>query len=63
VLDIIADRTFTRSDFIERSDGTVRIAPRLAQECAATMPAWARAIAPHAEALTHLLGRAVQGKR
>jgi hypothetical protein len=26
------------------------------------MPAWARTVAPHAEAVAHLLGRAVQGK-
>jgi hypothetical protein len=26
------------------------------------MPAWARAVAPHAGALAHLFGRAVQGK-
>lgn len=62
VLDIVGERTFTPADFIERSDGSVRIAPRLVQECAATMPAWARAVGPHAEAVAHLLGRAVQGK-
>src|SRR5207245_11221403 len=27
-LDLIAERTFTRADFIERSDGSIRIAPR-----------------------------------
>lgn len=62
VLDLVAERTFTRADFVERSDGSIRIAPRLVQECAATMPAWARAVAPHAEALAHRLGRAMTGK-
>jgi hypothetical protein len=62
VLDLVAERTFTRADFVERSDGSIRIAPRLVQECAATMPAWARAVAPHAEGLAHLLGRAITGK-
>jgi CRISPR-associated protein Cas1 len=62
VLDIVAERTFTRADFIERGDGSIRIAPRLVQECAAAMPAWARAVAPHAEAVAHLLGSAVTGK-
>ncbi len=61
-LDIVAERTFTRADFHERSDGSVRIAPQLVQELAATMPAWSRAVGPHAEALAHLLGSVVQGK-
>jgi CRISPR-associated endonuclease Cas1 len=61
-LDLIAERTFTRMDFTERSDGSVRLAPRLVQELAATMPKWARLVAPHAEALAHLLGRAVRGQ-
>jgi CRISPR-associated protein Cas1 len=62
VLDLIAERTFARADFVERSDGSIRIAPRLVQECAAAMPLFARTAAPHAEAIGHLLGRAVVGK-
>jgi hypothetical protein len=62
VLDLIAERTFSRRDFIERSDGSVRIAPELVQRLAATMPMWARAVAPYAEQVAHLLGRAVDGK-
>lgn len=62
ILALIAERTFTRRDFLERSDGSVRIAPRLVQELAGQMPMWAKAAAPHAEQLTHLLGRAVAGK-
>jgi hypothetical protein len=46
----------------ERSDGSVRLAPTLVQELAATMPRWARLVAPHAEAVAHLLGRAVRGQ-
>jgi len=61
-LTLIAERTFTRRDFYEMSDGSVKIAPKLVQECAAAMPLWARSVAPHAEALAHLLGRAVVGK-
>jgi CRISPR-associated endonuclease Cas1 len=62
VLDLVAERTFTRTDFVERSDGSVRLAPRLVQELAATMPRWAKLVAPHAEAIAHLLGRAVRGQ-
>ena len=47
---------------MERSDGSIRIAPDLVQLLAATMPMWARAVAPYAEQLAHLLGRAVTGK-
>jgi CRISPR-associated protein Cas1 len=62
VLELVAERTFTRTDFVERSDGSVRIAPRLVQELAGTMPMWAKLVAPHAEAIAHLLGRAVRGQ-
>jgi hypothetical protein len=62
VLDLVAERTFSRADFVERSDGSVRLAPRLVQELAATMPRWAKLVAPHAEAVAHLLGRAIRGQ-
>jgi hypothetical protein len=62
VLDLLGGRMFSRSDFFERTDGSIRIAPRLVQELAGTMPAWAKEVAPHAERLAHLLGRAVTGK-
>src|SRR5262249_12581700 len=48
VLDLVAERTWRRADFVERSDGSIRLAPALVQELAATMPAWAHAVAPHA---------------
>src|SRR5262249_20076961 len=59
---LVAERTWRRADFVERSDGSIRLAPGLVQELAATMPAWAHAVAPHAEAFAHLLGPAVRGK-
>jgi len=62
VLDLVAERTWRRADFVERSDGSIRIAPRLVQELAATMPVWAKLVAPHAEAVAHLFGRAVRGQ-
>jgi CRISPR-associated protein Cas1 len=58
VLDLVAERTFSRRDFVERSDGSIRIAPDLVQLLAATMPMGARAVAPYAEQLrTPLTGR------
>jgi CRISPR-associated protein Cas1 len=60
-LQLVAERTFTRADFVERTDGSVRIAPALVQQLAGTMPRWARLAAPHAERLAHALGRAVVG--
>jgi hypothetical protein len=60
--DMVAERTFERADFVERTNGSIRVAPRLVQECAAAMPLFARTAAPHAEAIAHLLGRAVVGK-
>jgi CRISPR-associated endonuclease Cas1 len=62
VIDLMAEATFTRKDFIERSDGSVRIGPALAQRLAATMPIWAREVAPYAEQVAHTFGRVVAGK-
>lgn len=62
VIDLMAEATFTRKDFIERSDGGVRIGPALAQRLAVTMPMWAREVAPYAEQVAHTFGRVVAGK-
>ena len=62
VLDLIAERSFRKSDFIERADGHVRIAAPLSHELAATMPTWRRAVAPFAEAVAHAFADAVAGK-
>jgi CRISPR-associated protein Cas1 len=61
VLNLVAERTFSRTDFVERNDGSVRIAPPLVQHLAGTMPMWAQLAAGHAEELAHALGRAAQG--
>ncbi len=62
VIDVMAEATFTRKDFIERTDGSVRVGPALAQRLAATMPIWARAVAPYAEQVAHAFGQVVAGK-
>ena len=52
---------FTRADFVETRDGRCRVLPPLTHELAATMPTWAEAIAPHAEAVTHHLAGTAGG--
>jgi CRISPR-associated endonuclease Cas1 len=61
-LALVAERTFAKRDFIERSDGHVRIAAPLSHELAATMPTWRREVAPYAEAVAHAFTDAVAGK-
>ncbi|MGA8726294.1 MAG: CRISPR-associated endonuclease Cas1, partial [Acidimicrobiales bacterium] len=62
VIDLMAEATFNRSDFIERGDGSIRIAPALVQRLASTMPTWSRAASPHAERVAHVFGQLVAGK-
>ena len=62
VLDLVAERTFAKRTFVERSDGHVRIAAPLSHELAATMPTWRREVAPYAEAVAHAFADAVAGK-
>ncbi|MGH9110023.1 MAG: CRISPR-associated endonuclease Cas1 [Acidimicrobiales bacterium] len=62
VLDLVAERTFNKRDFVERGDGHVRVAAPLSHELATTLPTWRRAVAGHAEAVTHLFADQVAGK-
>ncbi len=62
VLDLVAERTFCKRDFVERSDGHVRLMAPLSHELAATMPTWRREVAPWAEAVAHALTDAVAGR-
>lgn len=62
VLDLVAERAFHKRDFVERSDGHVRVAAPLTHELAATMPTWRKAIARHAEAVAHIITDQVAGK-
>jgi hypothetical protein len=62
VIDLLAENTFTRKDFIERSDGSIRIGPALSQRLSATVPVWARSVAPYAEQAAHTFGQLVAGK-
>lgn len=62
VLRLVAERTFRRLDFAEQPDGTVRVNSPLTHELAATMPAWAAAVAPMAERVAHTLAAAASGR-
>ncbi len=62
VLDMMHARTFRKADFIEAEDGHVRLRAPLTHELAETMPRWARALAPIAEKVAHMLGHAMEGK-
>ena len=62
VLDLVAERTFAKRDFVERSDGHVRVAAPLSHELAATLPVWRREVAPWAEKVAHAFTDAVAGK-
>jgi CRISPR-associated endonuclease Cas1 len=57
-LRVIGERVFTRADFMESDDGSVRIAPPLRQDLAGTMPQWAKAVAPWAERVAHAVALA-----
>ena len=49
VLDLLAKRTFLRTDFFETGDGCCRLLPTLTKPLAATAPRWAKLLAPFAE--------------
>jgi CRISPR-associated endonuclease Cas1 len=58
VLDLLASRTFRRSDFFETREGVCRIMPPLTRLLAETAPRWGAAVAPVAERLVRqLLGQ------
>jgi CRISPR-associated endonuclease Cas1 len=61
VLDMIECRTFRRVEFIETSDGHVRLRSPLTHELAETMPQWAKSLGPIAEHVAHVFGKAMAG--
>jgi hypothetical protein len=62
VIDLMAESTFTRKDFIERSDGSIRIGPALAPRLSSTMPVWAKSVSPYSEQMAHTFGQLFAGK-
>lgn len=53
ILNIVRSTVFTRDDFVEMRSGQCRVGDSMAAEIAAQMPAWAKALAPHAESVAH----------
>jgi CRISPR-associated endonuclease Cas1 len=49
VLDLLRNRTFRSTDFVERRDGSCRIVPPLTHELVATLPAWETRLGPIVE--------------
>jgi CRISPR-associated endonuclease Cas1 len=62
VLDMLAARTFRKTEFSETEEGHVRLRAPLTHELAETMARWARSLAPVAEKVVHMLGHAMEGK-
>lgn len=56
VLDLVEQRTFRKVEFVETSDGHVRLRSPLTHDLAETMPRWAQLLAPIAEHIAHVLG-------
>ena len=61
ILDLIKSHTFSRGDFTETRTGQCRILEPLTHQLVETMPTWAEALAPHAEALAHTLIQSADG--
>jgi CRISPR-associated endonuclease Cas1 len=61
VLDLVERRTFRKVEFIETSDGHVRLRSPLTHELAETMPQWAKSLGPITEHVAHAFGKAMDG--
>jgi CRISPR-associated endonuclease Cas1 len=62
VLDLVAERTFRKADFVETSDGHVRLRAPFTHRLAETLPEWRQGLAPIAEHVAHVLGAVMAGK-
>jgi hypothetical protein len=62
VLDLVAERTFRKADFVEASDGHVRLRAPFTHRLAETLPEWRQGLAPIAEHVSHVLGAVMAGK-
>jgi CRISPR-associated endonuclease Cas1 len=62
VLRLVAERTFRKLDFVETSDGHVRLRAPLTHTLAGTLPEWREGLAPVAEHVASLLGSVMAGK-
>jgi CRISPR-associated endonuclease Cas1 len=55
VLELLERRTFRASDFFETRQGVCRLLPPFSHELAATLPGWAKLVAPVAERVAAML--------
>jgi hypothetical protein len=62
VLDLVAKRTFRKADFVETSDGHVRLRAPFTHKLTETLPEWRQGLAPIAEHVAHVLGSVMAGK-
>ncbi len=62
VLRLVAEHTFRKADFVETSDGHVRLRAPLTHTLAGTLPEWREGLAPVAEHVAHVLGSVMAGK-
>ena len=61
-LDLLASRSFKRSDFTETPEGHVRLLAPLTHELAGSMSQWRKEVAPWAEKVAHVFGEAMKGR-
>jgi hypothetical protein len=61
VLDLVAERTFRKADFVETSDGHVRLRAPFTHKLAETLPGWRQALGPIAERVARVFGKAMDG--
>jgi hypothetical protein len=62
VLELVAERTWRRSDFHQTSDGHVRLLMPFTHDIAATLPRWEQEVGPWAERVAHILSEGVKTK-
>ncbi len=61
VLNLARIRTFATKDFAELRDGSCRLSSALTHGLAATMPRWAKLVAPYAEGVARHVARLAKG--
>jgi hypothetical protein len=59
---LLTQRTFSVRDFVEDREGSVRVAPRLAEQLADTLPVWRKHVAPVVEHVAHTLAESSPSK-
>ena len=59
VIELLAQRTFKKSDFYETPDGNCRLLAPLTHQLAETMSLWAKELAPWAEEIAHKFGNSL----